>query len=452
MATVPSVSTFSATSADVLNAIRNNASTNYRDYVPVATTDESVKEVGSVIMQFQPLQNEFLDTLVNRIGLVLIKNKMFSNPWTMFKKGILDMGETVEEIFVNLAEPYVYDEALSESTVFQREVPDVRAAYHNVNYQTMYQTTVNKAQLRKAFTTPNGVVDLVEKITSALYSSAANDEFHMMKYVLARHICNGQIKPVTVPTVAASNASAIASAIKAVSNNFEYMGDEYNLAGVQNFSLKDSQYLVMSADFDAVMSVNVLAQAFHMDEAKFIGHQVGVDSFGKLNVRRINRLMGFPDDTELFTSEELALLDTVPAVIIDTDWFMVYDQEPEFNNIYNPKGRYWNYFLHCWKCVSMSPFANGAVLVPGTPAVTSITVSPDSATVYKGQHLQLSAEVATSNFAPKAVDWTSSDPDNAPVSSTGVVQVGSGASGTVTVTATSVYDASKTAKATLTVA
>jgi uncharacterized protein YjdB len=79
-------------------------------------------------------------------------------------------------------------------------------------------------------------------------------------------------------------------------------------------------------------------------------------------------------------------------------------------------------------------------------------VSPDSATVYKGQHLQLSAEVATSNFAPKAVDWTSSDPDNAPVSSTGVVQVGSGASGTVTVTATSVYDASKTAKATLTVA
>ena len=103
MATIPRKVTLTNSSVDVLNVIRNNATQNYRDYVPKATADaESIREIGNVIMDYPSLQNEFLSALVNRIGRVIITSKMYDNPLKNFKKGMLEYGETVEEIFVDV--------------------------------------------------------------------------------------------------------------------------------------------------------------------------------------------------------------------------------------------------------------------------------------------------------------------------------------------------------------
>ena len=99
----------------------------------------------------------------------------------------------------------------------------------------------------------------------------------------------------------------------------------------------------------------------------------------------------------------------------------------------------------------MSPFANNALFIPGTPAVTSVTVSPANATVKAGQSLSLSAVVQTEFFAPQTVDWTS-DTEGVTVNKGGVVTVGDGVeAGTVTITATSTYDSKKTGTCTITV-
>ena len=73
MPTTPKMVTLTNSSVDVLNAIRNSASVNYQDYVPIATPNaESIREIGNVIMDYPSLQNEFLNALINRIGRVLI--------------------------------------------------------------------------------------------------------------------------------------------------------------------------------------------------------------------------------------------------------------------------------------------------------------------------------------------------------------------------------------------
>lgn len=152
MPTKPKVVTLTNSSVDILNVIRNNASQNYRDYVPMATPDaDSIREIGAVIMDYPNLQNEFLSALVNRIGRVLITSRMYDNPWTMFKKGMLDFGESIEEIFVNIAKPFQFDPEVAESTVFKREIPDVRSAFHIMNYQKYYKATIQNDQLRQAF-------------------------------------------------------------------------------------------------------------------------------------------------------------------------------------------------------------------------------------------------------------------------------------------------------------
>lgn len=453
MATKPNVQNLAAQAPDILNAIRNSASANYRDYVPVAQANrESIREIGTVIMQFEVLQNEFLNALVNRIGMVMITSKMYSNPWAMFKKGILEFGETIEEIFVNIAKPFQYDPAVAENKVFARENPDVRAAFHILNYQKFYKVTINNDQLRQAFLSWDGITDLIARIVDSMYSGAAYDEFTMTKYLLARHILDGHLAAVQIPTVSDTTMKSVVSTIKGTSNAFEFMSTSYNMAGVANFTNKDEQYIIVNAAFDAAMDVEVLAAAFNMDKANFMGHRTMVDSFGNLDTARLNELMANDPNYTPITAAEMQALNAVPAVLVSREWFMIFDNMQQFTEQYNGEGLYWNYWYHVWKTFSVSPFANAAVFVPGVPSVTSVTVSPAAVTAGKGQTVLFSADVVTENFANKAVDWSLSTDTGVAITPYGQLTIDPDFTGTsVTVTATSVADASKTATATVTV-
>lgn len=451
MATTPKIVTLTNSSVDILNAIRNNATQNYRDYVPKATPDaDSIRQIGAIIMDYPALQNEFLSALVNRIGRVLITSKMYDNPWSFFKKGLLEFGESVEEIFVNIAKPFQFDPAVAETNVFKREIPDVRAAFHIMNYQKYYKATISNEQLRQAFLSWQGISDLIAKIVDAMYTGANYDEFQTMKYMLARHILDGHMYPVEIPTVETDNMKSIVSVVKGVSNKFTFLSPNYNLAGVQTFTAKNEQYMLINSQFDATMDVEVLASAFNMDKAEFSGRRVLVDSFGSLDTARLAELFAGDSTYEEIGSDELEALDAIPAILVDRDWFMIFDNFYNFTEQYNGEGLYWNYWYHVWKTFSVSPFANNALFIPGTPGVTSVTVTPATATVSAGQSVQLSANVVTTNFAPKSVTWTV-DSEYATVDNSGKVTVLSTApaSTNITVTATSTYDNTKKGTATV---
>ena len=412
----PKVVTLTNSSVDILNAIRNNATVNYQHYVPVATSDaESIRTIGATIMDNPELQNEFLNALVNRIGRVLITSKMYDNPWSMFKQGMLEFGETIEEIFVNLAKPYQFDPVVAETELFKREIPDVRSAFHIMNYQKFYKATVSNDQLRQAFLSWQGITDLI-------------------------------------PTVSVDNMKNIVSTIKGVSNNFEFLSSKYNVAGVYTKASKTEQYLIVNSKFDAQVDVEVLASAFNMDKAEFSGRKVLVDSFGTLDIARLNELYANdPTYTEI-SQPELEALDSIPCVLVSSEWFMIFDNFYNFTEQYNGQGLYWNYFYHVWKTFSVSPFANNSLFVTGTPTVKSVTVSPATATVKAGQSISLSVTVTTDYFAPQSVDWASNT-EGVTVSKAGVVTIGSEVpkSTEVTITATSTFDSTKTSTCVITV-
>ena len=458
MPTIPAKVKFTAKPYDVLNAIRNNASANYQNYVPIATaSDASIKEIGAIIMDYVALQNEFLYALVNRIGLVLLTNKMFENPLRMFKKGKLDFGETIEEIFVNLADPHTYDVATAENEVFKRQIPDVRAAFHILNYQKFYKTTIQQEQLRQAFLSWKGIDDLIAKIVDSMYSGASFDEFQMMKYLLARNILNGRLYPVQVSSLSAANAKSIVSTVKGTSNMLTFSNTKYNVAGVNNFTDKKDQIIILNSAADAIIDVEVLASAFNMSKAEFMGQRVLVDNFGDFDTDRLAQLFENNDDYTPFTSDEITALNSIPAVIVDRDYFMIFDNLYNFTEQYNGEGLYWNYWYHTWKTFSVSPFANAVVFAPGAPSITSVTVSPATATVSAGQNFQLDVEVVTTNFASKAVDWsvdTTSAGLGVTISVLGELHIPSDVDSEteITVTAKSVVDSTKTDTATITVA
>ena len=451
MAVKPKITTLTNSSVDILNAIRNSASTNYQDYVPVATDNaEIIRTIGSVIMDSPNLQNEFLNSLVNRIGLVIVKSKMYSNPWKSFKKGVLEYGEVIEEIFVEIAKVHQYDPSVAEVEMFKREIPNVRSAFHVMNYQKFYKVTVQRTELRKAFLSINGVTDLITKIIESMYSAADYDEFITMKYLLARHLLNGQITPEQIPAVDKSNAKEITSIIRGASDAMTFMSSKNNIARVKNFTEKNDQFVILNTKYNAIMDVEVLASAFNMEKAEFMGHRVLVDGFGEMDDDRLTMLFEGDDTYVPLTADEKLALNEVPAIICDKDWFMIYDQLIEVTDAPNKEGLYWNYWLHLWKTFSASPFANAKAFVPGKPVVNSVTVTPATASLIVGQSLGLSTVVDTSYFAPETVTYSSSTPAVASVSASGVVTGLS--AGTTTITVKSVFDSTKTDTVEITVA
>ena len=450
MPTKPKIKTLTNSSIDVLNAIRNSATVNYQNYVPIATADpENIREIGAIIMDMPQLQNEFLSALVNRIGRVILTSKMYSNPWEMFKKGMLEYGETIEEIFVNIAKPFQYDPQVAESDVYKRETPDVRSAFHVMNYQKFYKATIQQEQLRQAFLSADGISQLIAGIVDQMYTAANYDEFLTMKYLLAKKILAGQFHPVNVDALTAANSNAVTTTIKETSNMMVFPSTEYNPAGVFQHTDYNDQYLIMSAKAKAIIDVNTLAAAFNMDKADFMGHVVTIDSFGSLDVARLNVL--FADDptyTEI-GSAELEALAAIPAVSVGRDWFMVYDNLMQFTENYNGQGLYWNYFYHVWKIFSSSPFENAVVYVPETPGVTSVAVSPKAVQVKVGSTLQLTATVKTTGFASQAVNWsvaTAAFADTVTVDRAGLVHIDKNAptdKGMCTIKCTSVFDSTK---------
>lgn len=455
MPTKPEVVTMDANSQKILNTIRAEASPEYRNGVPYANGDiEGLREIGNIIMNYQPFQNEFLHALVNRIGRVLITSKLYTNPWSMFKKGLMENGEAVEEIFVDIANSHQFDPSTAEKQVFKREIPDVKAAFHYMNYQKFYKTTVSNDQLRQAFLSWEGITDLVSRIIDSLYTGAAQDEFIVMKYLIAKMILDGNVHMETIPTVNPDNSKSIVTTIKGVSNDMEYLKPVYNMSGVNTYSVKDDQFIILNSKFDAMIDVEVLASAFNMDKAEFMGHRVMVDSFASLDTGRLEKIFENDPNYVPFTAEQLQVLDATPAVIVDRDWFMVFDNFYNFTEQYNGEGLYWNYWFHCWKTFSVSPFANASAFTTSTNTVTAVSVSPSTATVKTDGSLQLTATVTGTGIVPQGVTWSVEGGTSADtvVTNAGILYVGQHeTAATLTVTATSIFDTTKNASCVVTV-
>ena len=425
-----------ANGANVLNVIRQNATAVYQDRIPVATA-ENLHEVGDAILTYEAQANEFVNALVNRIGLVILNNRMATNPLAALKKGRLAVGETIEEIYIDVIKAQTYDPRAAQDTLFKRHLPNVSSVFHSVDSQLNYPLTISNEQLRKAFMSYDSLDRFIAGLVDSMYKSATLDEFIQMKQLISEWNNNGRfiIEPITAVTDAASAREAMIK-IKAVSDGMTIFNNQMNYAGVWTSTPKDEQYLITTPDFNARMDVDVLAAAFHMDKAEFAGHVIVVDNIGDLGD------------------------DGIEAILVDKNWYQVYDYLRTFKTAYNGEGLYWNYFYHVWMVYSLSPFANAVAFGTATPTVTNVTVTPTEATVKAGGTVQITTSVTGTGDPTSKCTFAlagNTDPETV-VNTMGKVILGSketGSLGTsknqITVTATSVQDTSKTATCTITV-
>ena len=357
-------SVLNASTLDILNVIRENAGYEYQNTVPKVTKATDIPAVGQIIYGDPAIANKFINALVNRIAMVRVQSATFNNPYSVLKKGYIEFGETIEEIFVGIAKVVEYTPEKGEEREFKRTLPDVRSVFHIMNWRTMYPVTIQDEDLKQAFLSIDGVTDLIAKIVDQVYTAAEYDEFLLFKYLLIKAISHGKMKPLSVGD--GTNPKDSAKAFRGTSNLLTFMKDSYNEQGVVTSTPKSRQVIFMDAKFNAEFDVDVLASAFNMDKADFMGRLFLIDDFTTFDNKRFEEIRKNSTGIEEVTSQELALLADVNAVLLDEEWFQVYDNNNRFTEKYVASGLYWNYFYHTWKTVSYSPFSNAVVFVKDT--------------------------------------------------------------------------------------
>lgn len=404
-------STLNASTIDILNVIRQNASYDYQQSVPEVATVNDIPKVGEIIYGTPAFANQFINALVNRIAIVRVQSATFNNPYSILKKGYIEYGETVEDIFVSIAKAVDFNVEKAAKREFQRTIPDVRSAFHVMNWRVMYPVTIQDEDLRQAFLSIEGVQNLIAKIVDAVYTAAEYDEFLLFKYLLIKAIIHGKMYPTSIG--AGTDLSEAAVQFRGTSNLLPFMSNDYNEASVKTNTPKERQVIFMDAMFNAQFDVNVLASAFNMDKADFMGRLFLIDNWTDFDNERFDIIRANSDGIEEVTAEELALLANVKAVILDDNWFQVYDNNNKFTEKYVASGLYWNYFYHTWKTVSNSPFANAVVFVTSTadvalPATVTVHVDAkdesDVATVFT-----ISADFEEAGLKPQNVNFVQTE-------------------------------------------
>ena len=434
---------------------------------------ESIAPIGKLIMSNERYKNAFINA-INLIGLTVIDRNYWEDPWENFtNRGVLNYGQSVRELAVDIADVFDYNEYVGNATHFlSNVVPNVYEYIHELNYQKFYKTTTSDSQMAMAFNTPGGLFGLIEEIASSLYEGYKYDKYIVNKYMLCRRIVDGTITSVEIPNYSSMDARERVAFIKNISNLMTFRNPNYNPAGLRIATSFDKQIAIVNTDFSATMETSVWATSFFRNDAELKTRMALIDGYGNHDTSRLIQLLGslyVP-----FTSDELSALANVPVTIIDDEFFQDYDysldnqaeptgamgmNQTRSTSFYNPETLRNNLWLHTWKVLSTSPFKQAVVFVAGvTPGVTSVAITPSTATVFAGSTVQLKAIVNTTGFANKAVTWsvesatgqTTEHPVT--VDTNGKVTIPSDFAGdTVVIKATSVYDTTKYNTATITV-
>ena len=430
----------------IADAIWLNGTNDFQQRIP-RPTQQGIDSTMKAL--FDPMNrnyyNEFVDSLIKRIGMTYVHQQTFKNPLAAFKKASMRYGSTVQEIAVKWAKGHSYVDDAED--VFKMHRPDAAVWYHSQNRRDQYDITVNQIELRNAFTADMGLNSFVSQVLRSPMNADEYDEYRIMLQLIAFYEENfGFYKHHLSGTPSdEKTGKEFLKAVKTYTGKLQFPNTVYNgvrLTDLPVFAKPSELVLLTTPEIDAAVDVDTLAMLFHLEKADVQVRKIIVDEFP------------VADCVALLTTE---------------DFFQCRDTVYQTDSIYNPKSLGTNYYLNHWGIYSVSPFVPAIMFTTGegtstttvTQSLTGITLTADPATAAAGETSKLSVALtgtltpagtsANVKLAPEACTYelSAADGDSAPVqlaSTTrvddyGVLHLGKGLkTGTVvTVKATSTY-------------
>ena len=401
--------------AKVFNVVRENMNEVYMNTLPSATED-NIQTISNILFNdaYQPMLNDFVTNLINRIGLTIVRNKTYNNPLSILRKGSMPLGTDIQDIYENPANAEQYELSNTEmAKLLTITDPDTHVAYYRRNRRDLYTKTISRENLQGAFVSWEKFEDYISAITTSLYSGNYIDEFKLTKALVDGAYDNNKVIVETVNAVTdEASAKAFVKKARALFNKMKFPSTDYNAYSkfsgakgqITTWTDEDRVVMIVTSDLMAEVDVDVLARAFNIDNTKFLGRVIEVDKFENPEIQ---------------------------AVICDEAWFQIYENIMRFDEFYNARVMAWNEYLHVWQTYAICPFANAVVLATAQPKpATAISVSDVS--VVKDATANVTVTLTPAD-ATSDLTFVSGDEKVFTVSSTGVVTGISAGTGTLTV-------------------
>lgn len=333
-------------SQDVFNSIRNAADAQYQARIPEATQN-NIQQFAMAMQTFQPQYNQFVSALIERIGRVVIHATNFANPLQQYKKGMMPMGQTVEEIYIEpLKAEGAYNPA-GPNPLGRRNPPNVSVSYFQMNRQDQYCISLDRTMFMKNFTSWERVDEFLGKLMNSMYTGAAWDEYLCMRQLMTTAIKStdsgktlakayiGDFQPRDPET-----GKAFVQSLKYLVNSMAFPSNEYNQAGVISTVKREDLVLFVNKDVEPNLDVYTLTGLFNMEKAMIPTRVHAIDTFG---------------------------VDNVLGILASRDWLQVYDTLVSTEPQRNAQGLFSNFFHNVWQILALSPYMN-AVVIYGTNA------------------------------------------------------------------------------------
>lgn len=343
------------TNVDWLNAVRNEAGLDYQSRIPEAT-QANVQDVVQTLWAYKPYMNQFIDVLVNRIGLVLFQTWSWNNPLAPLKRGMLNWGETIEEIMVGLIEADEYDAHRDEleKEIFGAKTPEVQANYHTVNRRNRYKLTIKEPLLRNAFINDNGLSGFISQLMGSIQKSDQFDEYLLMANLFkemdkaAGGLYNVKIGDIADDGSTPEQSRYALRRLREYGSLLQFPSRLYNPAGMHQAINPDDLIVFTTPGAQAAIDVEALAGAFNIEKAEFA-----------------KRTFILPEEHYGIPGFQMALT--------TKEFFVVADQRIDTTSQSNPAALFTNYWLHHWQVISASRFAP-IVMFNNLRESTTITV------------------------------------------------------------------------------
>lgn len=322
----------------LVNAVRSIATNSFQSSVPAATK-ANVQQSLADIYNYTPNFNEFIDVLLNKVGLTIGKVQTWNDKLAIFKRGPLERGESIEEIHYGLAKAKDYDPSRnsSEADVWGQEPNDVQAVYHKQNRREKFKVTINDDELRKAFLDGGGLFNFISGLMTQGTNADQLNEYYTIVNLFREYEANGGFFHVHAPDLtdleaSDADAKAMLKLIRAWSGNLEVPSRHFNAAHMPAWATPEELVLITTPEVLANMDVGGLAAAFNIDKATGPARIITVPQ----------QFWGIPGAI---------------AILTTADFFVIADTNFRVTSIFNPEGLYTNTWWHHWEIISASPFA-----------------------------------------------------------------------------------------------
>lgn len=417
-----------------LNAMREmsvESGSIYHQYVPVVTDSTTIGEFGVPILDSQNLNvmNDFV-SLLKKVVYTAVYNKTFNNPLATLEGERMPLGNFIEDVYVNPAHARGFN-VNDFAGLLQKYEAEVAVQYLSVNSDLQYMVTITREKIRNAFTSWDNLESLISGYINSLYNGAYITRYNQTKGLVTAAFTgnNVQYQVIDNPTDEQSAKSMIRQ-LRAAFSKMQIPSTKFNAwnkvkggrMALKTWSDPEDVVVLISADVEALVDVEVLAAAFNMSKTDFLGRVIVVDDFNQYN-----------DDGTIAVDGS-----AIKAMIADRAWFKIKTQDFAMDEFYNMNNRTWQYGLNDVRMVNFSLFANAIVFATSAPTVnaTDIDAEVSSLSITAGETKKVLLSLTPEN-ATSTVTASSSATSKATAAISGrYVEITGVAAGSATITVT----------------